>query len=66
MKKPVNTPNEEFVIKFWTTNEDGFKVQEQRSYRYHSKNRHDQAKKDCAAELRKEGKQITIISCSYQ
>lgn len=59
-------PTEEFIVKFLVADNEGFKVREERSFKYHSKNRHEQARKDCIAALKKEGRLIDVISCIYQ
>lgn len=65
-RAPKAVATEEFVVKFWVKNSEGFAIQESRSFKYHSKNRHKQAVKDCIAALKKEGKVIDVISSSYQ
>lgn len=66
MKKQKPLATEAFVVKFWFTNTQGFKAQGERTFNYHSKNRHDQARKDCIETLRKEGQVIEVISVVYQ
>lgn len=66
MKHKKSEPNEEFVVRFWVAGDDGFKKQEEKSFFYFSKNRHQQAVQDCTEFFRKQGKHIDVIRCSYQ
>lgn len=58
--------SEEYVVKFWIKNEEGFTEQQQESVFFHSKGKHKQAEKDVLNKYRKLGKRITIISVTYQ
>jgi hypothetical protein len=59
-------PCEEFEVTFKYANSDGFWVRESRSFRFHVKNRHEQAVKACIEALAKEGKKIVVLRCNYQ
>lgn len=69
MKKP-SSPNkilsEEYVVKFWFKNKDGFSQQGKRSFFYEDKNKHQLAEDDCKKALLKEGLTFEIINVTYQ
>lgn len=65
-KQKTPTPHEAFTVKFWITNDKGFREQQSKDYHFHSKNRHNQAEAACKKEFAKLGKSIEIISVTYQ
>ena len=68
MKKQTNPqPTEEFVVRYWYKPPDQeFSSQREMTFKYFSKNRHEQAKKDFTGVMRKLGGEYSIISINYQ
>lgn len=59
---------EEYVVRFWMTNEKGFKTQSKESVFLHSKNQHQKAENAVIKKYRKEPfcQKIEIVSVVYQ
>lgn len=62
--KPSKT--EEYVVKFWITNDIGFKEQREESVWFFSKGKHKQAEKEVKNKYRGQGKRVDIVSVTYQ
>jgi len=60
--------SEEYIVKFWITNDLGFKEQREESVLLHSKGKHNKAKEFVISKYRKKPfhKDIEIISVTYQ
>lgn len=64
--KAILGKTEEYVVKFWITNDEGFKEQREESAWFFSKNKHKQAEKEVINKYRGKGKKIEVISVTYQ
>ena len=62
----MQSRTEEYKVKFWIRNEEGFMEQRVESFFFFSKNKHKQAEKECINKYRGIGKKIEIISVIYQ
>lgn len=60
--------SEGYIVKFWITNEEGFKEQKEESVFFHSKGKHRKAKEFIISKYRKKPfcKEIDVISVTYQ
>lgn len=66
VSKPLLGKTEEYVVKFWITNEQGFKEQKEESAFFFSKGKHKQAEKEIVNKYRGKGIKISVISVIYQ
>ncbi len=66
VSKPLLSKTEEYVVKFWVTNDEGFKEQKEESAYFFSKGKHKQAEKEIVNKYRGIGKKISVISVIYQ
>lgn len=66
IKSKAKILSEEYVVKFWFKNKEGFTEQGKRSFFYEFKNQHRKAEKDCISTLLNEGIKIDVINVTYQ
>ena len=62
MKTQSVKNSEEYKVKFWFKNDQGFHKQQTKSYYFSNKNSHIKAIKECKNEF----PNITIVNCVYQ
>ena len=62
----LGSKTEEYVVRFWIKNNEGFMEQHKESVWFFSKGKHKQAEKEVLNKYRGQGKKIEIISVTYQ
>ena len=62
----MQSRSEEYVVKFWVTNSEGFKEQREESAFFFSKGKHKQAEKEVKDKYRGKGIKIDVITVVYQ
>lgn len=62
----LGSKTEEYVVKFWIKNNEGFAEQREESVWFFSKDKHKQAEKAVINKYRGQGKKIEVISVVHQ